>query len=97
MIDLALYNAVGDRDLRTVKEIVGAVLCLLIVCAVYWLMTISADVAFCPDVEIQIGDPAPDHGCRTDMAAATVYYGAPIVGVALMALIYWALRDRRSS
>ena len=83
--------------MKTVKEIGGAVLCLLIVCAAYWLMTISADVAFCPDIEIQIGDPVPDHGCRTDELAAAVYYGAPIVGVALMALIYWALSDRRNS
>ena len=83
--------------MKTAKEIVGAVLCLLIVCAVYGLMTVSADVAFCPDTKIPIGDPMPDHGCRTDMLAAAVYYGAPIVGAAFVALIYWALRDRRNS
>jgi hypothetical protein len=83
--------------LKTAKEIGGAVLCLLIVCAVYWLMTIFGDLAFCPDIEIKIGDPVPDHGCRTDMLAAAVYYGAPIVGAAFMAWIYWVLKDRRNS
>ena len=83
--------------MKTVKEIGGAVLCLLIVFAAYWLMTIAADLAFCPDIEIRIDDPMPDHGCQTDMLAAAVYYGTPIVGAALMALIYWALKDRRSS
>ena len=82
--------------MKTVKEIGGAILCLLIVCAVYWFMTISADVAFCPDIEIQMGEPMPDHGCQTDVMVAAAYYGAPIVGVALMMLIYWALKDRSS-
>lgn len=74
------------------KDVVGALLCLIILYFVWWLVDIFAGQVFCPEV---VGAPiSDDHGCRTDWVAGAMAVGAALLGFALMAIIYWALGDR---
>lgn len=78
--------------MRLIKDIAGAVTCLVIIGIAWWLMQVSSD-SFCPDIKI-IYEPLPDHGCQTDIFGATIFYATPIIGAALIALTYWALGER---